>query len=336
MSDPEHTILDDLLTEIGVKHTRSYTAERFYSMSFPTLFGLKKVLEEYGVTGVGLQIADTTQIKLLPLPFIAQTSNGMVIVSEVGEDHVGYLSQGVAESAPLADFLSALTGTVFLAFPAEDAQEPSYSAHRFTEWANKVKKWVLGAGIVALLIYLFVANVLYHHLSTIILTLSGLAGVYISRLLVLKSAHIKSRHADAVCSVVEAGGCDDILNTPASKFFGIFGWSEVGLAYFSVSLLCLLVFPQYIGYLAIYNLCCLPFSFWSVWYQRFKAKAWCTLCLCVQALLWLSFFCYAFGGWLRVPGGLTIEFFVLGLTYLTVTLGINSVMPLINRDERRN
>ena len=336
MPIPEQTILDDFLTVLGVRHTRSYTAERFHSMPFPTLFGLKKVLEEFGVNGVGVKLGDYSQIKSLPVPFIAQTPNGLVIVTGVDDAQVGYLSQAVAEKAPLADFLSAMTGNVFVAFPNDGAEEPSYSSHRFTEWANKVKKWVLGAGIAALIIYLFISNGLYHHLSTILLTLIGLAGVYISRLLVLKSAHIKSQHADAVCSVVEAGGCDDILNTSAAKFFGIFGWSEVGLAYFSVSLLCLLIFPQYIGYLAIYNLCCLPFSFWSVWYQRFKAKAWCTLCLCIQALLWLSFFCYAFGGWLRVREEINAEFFVLGLTYLTLMLGINSIMPLIDRDERRN
>ena len=61
----------------------------------------------------------------------------------------------------------------------------------------------------------------------------------------------------------------------------------------------LLIFPQYINLLALCNLICLPFSFWSVWYQNFRAHAWCTLCLCVQSMLWLLFFCYLFGGWLH-------------------------------------
>ena len=61
----------------------------------------------------------------------------------------------------------------------------------------------------------------------------------------------------------------------------------------------LLIFPQYINLLALCNLICLPFSFWSVWYQKIRAHAWCTLCLCVQSMLWLLFFCYLFGGWLH-------------------------------------
>lgn len=53
----------------------------------------------------------------------------------------------------------------------------------------------------------------------------------------------------------------------------------------------LLIFPQYINLLALCNLICLPFSFWSVWYHKFRAHAWCTFCLCVQSMLWLLFFC---------------------------------------------
>ena len=85
--------------------------------------------------------------------------------------------------------------------------------------------------------------------------------------------------ADKICGLIDRTGCGTVLSTKASKFFGLFGWSEVGFSYFGVSLACLLVFPQHIGYLALVNACCCPFSFWSVWYQKYRAKAWCTLCL---------------------------------------------------------
>ena len=152
-------------------------------------------------------------------------------------------------------------------------------------------------------------------------------------MLVQKSVKIKNAAADRVCGVLEAGGCDSVLEMKASKFFGIFGWSEVGFAYFSVSLLTLLMFPEWIKYLAACNVCCLPFTFWSIWYQKFRAKVWCTLCVSVQASLWLLFFCYLGGGWLKDIFPLRIEFFVLGMTYLTVLLGLNRLLPLIDRSE---
>ena len=161
-----------------------------------------------------------------------------------------------------------------------------------------------------------------------------MVGLYMSYLLMQKSLNIDSGAADNVCKAIEAGGCDSVLATKASKFFGIFGWSEVGFSYFSVSLLALLIFPEYIGYLALCNVCCLPFSFWSVWYQKYRAKAWCTLCLSVQGTLWLLFFCYLGGGWLREALPLTINFFVLGATYLAVLLLINRLSPLIDKTEK--
>lgn len=47
--DSSSTLLSDFLGQLGVAHTRGYTSERYVSMPFPTLFGLKKLLEEYGV-----------------------------------------------------------------------------------------------------------------------------------------------------------------------------------------------------------------------------------------------------------------------------------------------
>ncbi len=333
MEGGDHTLLSDWLKCLGVKHTDNYTDSEFGKMAFHTLFGMKKLLEAYGVASAGLRLDDNAQLEKLPRPLIVQTVKGLVIVTDVTADSVSYLSQSVAETAPRDRFQQAMTGNVMVAFPTDESIEPEYHTHRFTDWANRAKTWVLAFGAVALFAYLFISNGLYTHISTILLTLINLAGIYITYLLVQKSAHIKNKHADAVCSVVEAGGCDDILSLSASKFFGIFGWSEVGFSYFSVSLLCLLVFPQYINYLAAINILCLPFSFWSVWYQRFRAKTWCTLCLCVQAMLWLLFFCYLGGGWIKNIFPLHIEFFVLGITYLTVMLGLNALMPLIDRNK---
>lgn len=328
------TILTDFLNALGVRYTDWYARQQFAAMPFQTMFGLKKLLDSYGVDCEGVRLGDNNDIGRLPIPFIAHTTRGLVIVTKVGDREVEYLSQSVAERADRKRLTDAMTGNVMIAVSRPGACEPDLKSHEFTQTANEAKKWVLAACSLGLFAYLFISNGLYRHASTVLLTLLNAAGVYIGVLLVQKSSHIKSRHADAVCSVVEAGGCDDVLDTPAAKFFGVFGWSEVGLAYFSVSLLCLLMFPQHIGSLALCNAICLPFSFWSVWYQKTKAKTWCTLCLCVQSLLWLLFFCYLGGGWLKAAWPPTPAIIVLGVTYLTVMLGINAIMPLLDRRKK--
>ena len=101
--------------------------------------------------------------------------------------------------------------------------------------------------------------------------------------------HIQSNYADKICLLFSKGDCNNVLESNAAKLFGIFGWSEIGLGYFTANVLLLLFFQQTVHLLALINIFALPYSFWSVWYQKVKAKQWCTLCLIVQVLLWAIF-----------------------------------------------
>lgn len=328
-----NSILGDWLTLLGVPHTAGYTDKRFSSMPFKTLFGMTKLMEEYGVKTQGYRLTDRSELANLTPPFIAVTHAGLVIVTGVSDKSVCYMTQGVKETIPADDFNEVWNGDVVLAFPSAEAKEPDYCEHARIEWCMKAKKWVLLCGAVLLFAYFFITRGLYSDWSTVALSAIDIFGLYITYLLVQKSANIHSKAADRVCGVIQEGGCDKILATDASKFFGLFGWSEVGFAYFSVSLLAMLFFPSSLPSLALCNLICLPFSFWSVWYQRFRAHHWCTLCLCVQASLWLLFFCYLFGGWLKMAFPVQLTFVVLGVAYVTVMLAINALMPLIEKSD---
>lgn len=322
-------LLTDFLTELRVPHTYEYSVDRFGKMPFQTLFGLSKLLKEYGVDSEGYHLDDRSQLEVLTPPFIAATSVGMVIVTEVGDDKISYISQGEPERAEKARFDRAWTGDVLLAYPSDGAEEPDYASHVRMAFLMSAKKWVLLFCAVAIFLYLFIANGLYRHVSTVLLSLFDMAGLYFTWLLVQKSLNIHTRAGDRVCKVLQEGGCDSILSLKASKFFGLFGWSDVGFAYFSVSLLVMLLLPGMLPWLALCNLCCLPFTFWSIWYQKFRAKKWCTLCVCVQATLWALFFCYLSGGWLRMAWPLSTNFFALGVGYLGVMLAINALNSFI-------
>lgn len=325
------TLISDYLEALGVPYTKSYADKRFAEMPFQTMFGLSKLLEEYGVKSEGYLLTDKQELKELATPFLAHTAKGVVIVTDVTPDAVEYLTEGVAERVPLIDFTKAWDGNVVVSYPTAESKEPDYGLHRRLDFFMSAKRWVLAACAIALLAYFFIDRGLYRHVSTILLTALDLGGIYFTYLLVQKSMNIHNPAADRVCGVLQAGGCDSILELKASKFFGLFGWSEVGFSYFSVSLATMLLFPSMLKWLALCNVLCLPFTFWSIWYQRFRAHKWCTLCVCVQASLWLLFFCYLGGGWLSGLWPLSIKFFVLGVTYVGVMLGINAIMPLIEK-----
>ncbi len=328
-------IFNDFLDALEVRHTEAYSLSRFENMSFNSLFGFSKLLDSYGIDSKGLHLNDKSELQAITAPFLALVDGAWVIVLKTTPSEVIYKSEGEVFTASFDTFCKGWCGTVFLAFPRPDACEPDYQTHHFLEVAEKVKTYLLAGGVVALFTYLFISAGLYRSVATILLTLFYLAGTFVSYLLVLKSLNIHSRAADSVCGVIEKEGCNTVLSTDASKFFGLFGWSEVGLTYFSVSLLCLLIFPQFIPWLGAINLCCLPFSFWSVWYQKFRAKAWCTLCLTVQTLLWACFFCYLSTGCLESVFPLRIKFFVLAVTYGVVLLAINKLLPNFDKTEKK-
>lgn len=333
METTDRTIFSDFLRELGVKHTEAYSDDRFANMPFKSLFGLSKLLDSYGIANESLRLGSPDCLTDLPTPFIAHTDVGFVIVTGFSDGKLNYLTQGVAETIPIDEFKKAWDGVVMLAYPDSKSIEPDYAAHTRDKLIAKAKSVVLITGAILLFAYLFISNGLYSHWSAWFIAAINLFGLWLTYMLVQKSVKIKNAAADRVCGVLQEGGCDSVLEMKASKFFGIFGWSEVGFSYFSVSLLALLMFPQWICYLALCNLCCLPFTFWSIWYQKFRAKVWCTLCVSVQASLWLLFFGYLAGGWFKGIFPLKIEFFVLGLTYLTVLLGLNRLLPLIDKSE---
>lgn len=337
---PDASLLSDWLTLLGVGHTHDYTLGREKAMPFKTWFGLSRVLEDYGVESAAYFLPDKDGIKDLPLPFMAHTAGaegGNVIVTAINGDNVEYISLGQLKATTLASFTDAWDGNVFLSSPKEGAAEPDLGLHRRLEFFAKSKKWVLLACMAALFAYAFSVNGLYRDVSSYFIAAIDIAGLYVTYLLVQKSLKIHNPKADRFCGVLQAGGCDDILATSASKFFGLFGWSEVGFAYFSVSLLALLMFPHSLPSLALCNMCCLPFTAWSIWYQRFKAKRWCTLCVTVQCSLWLLFFSYLAGGWVKESLPVSIDFIVLGVAYVGVMLLVNSLMPLIEKkDDNQN
>lgn len=330
------TIFSLFLESLGVPHTPEYSDDRFRNMTFKSLFGFSRLLKEYGIDNEAYQIADKLEIDRLDTPFMAQGNQKFVIVTSVTPDSVTYLTETGPVVSTRDNFFRRWNGVVLMAYPDENSIEPDYAAHRRAMIIDAAKKWILIASAAIIALYLFISSGLYADWSDVALLATNGAGLYVSYLLMLKTLNIKSRSADRACGFIETHGCDHVLSSAMSSFMGIFKWSEVGLAYFSISLMTLLVFPEYTNYLAFLNLFCLPYSFWSVWYQKTKAKAWCTLCLSVQALLWLSFFCYLGGGHIRDIFPLRPAVFILGLSYLTALLAINRLSPYFSKKDEED
>lgn len=337
------SLFTDFLSALGVKHTEEYSDRRFAEMPFQSMFGLSALLKEYGIENVGIEVDEAHKAetwRVLSVPFLADTPSGFIIVTKVSGSKVSYLSESQSFTSDVAEVISGWNGIALLAQPDSTSTEPEYCRHRIGEASTRVKNWILAILAFSLPVFALWKSGLYSSVAAWAIAIFDCMGLWFSWQLVQKSLGIKNKAGDAVCSALEEGGCDEIARSEASSFFGIFKWSEVGLAYFSVSLTALLLFPTLLPVLAAVNILCLPYTVWSIWYQRFKAKTWCTLCVCVQATLWLLFVAYLLGGFTTAVFPLTpdfaIEFCVLGACYAAVLLGLNRLDNLLLKYLPRN
>lgn len=328
------SIFAAFLAALGVPHTQAYSDRQFSTMTFRSLFGFSKLLQSYGIPNEAFQVPDkATDLPLMPVPFLAQVADNFAIVSAVGKDTVAVSNADntAFTAVPTATFLGRWSGVALVAYPTRHSAEPDYRRHHILDIAQSAKKWILAACALFIFAYLFVASQVYTRPASIALVVISLVGIYAGYELVLKSLNIHSSAGNAICGLIDRTGCHTVLSTKASKFFGLFGWAEVGLSYFAVTLATLLVFPQYTPYLAAINALCCPFSFWSIWYQKYRAKAWCTLCLISQGCLWLSLAAYLCGGFFHGIFPLGLPFFVLGASYVATLLAVTAVTSLIDK-----
>lgn len=320
------SLFTDFLAELGVCHTEQYSDSRFAQMPFQSMFGLSKLLGEYGVPTAGITVDEASRTDVfaqLPVPFLADTPQGFMIVTGVDGDNVTYISQHQRFTASVDEVVADWNGIALLAGEHSGASEPEYMRHHIAGIMTGVKRWVLALLAVALVMEGMWLSGLYATWAAWLLLVADGAGMAFSWMLVQKSLGTRNKVADTICSVIEDEGCDEIARSEASSFMGIFKWSEVGLAYFSVSLLSMLLFPSTLPALAAINMLCLPYTVWSITYQRFVAKTWCTLCVCVQATLWVLFAAYLLGGFTAHIFPLGIDFWILGAVYVAVLLAIN-------------
>ncbi len=324
------SLFSDFLFVLGVKHSEDYSDNRYQNMPFQSMFGLSNLLKEYGVGSVGISVAEQNRESALTTfnpPFIIDTPKGFLIITRNKGGNITYLSDGKTFKVPQKEILDVWKGYALLAEVDSDSIEPEYLRHHVADIANNVKHYLLIVLTLLLAVFSMWQSGLYAKWAAWLVMILNCAGIVFSWMLVQKSLGIHTKAAEAVCSVLEEGGCDELARSEASSFFGIFKWSEVGLTYFSVSLMAMFLFPHTLSVLASINILCLPYTVWSIAYQKFKAKVWCTLCVSVQVTLWLLFFSYLLGGWIKVIFPLTAtfltDFAVIACCYVVVLLAVN-------------
>ena len=230
----------------------------------------------------------------LPLPFITfHKRNGGTfnLVSEITDGNIKwYDTEAGWKENLLEDFVLDWSGVVLVAEKNEFSGEENYLVKSKNEFLANVRI-PLGISLIGIVTILSLQlNVNNWNTLFIGVLLILISGSIISTLLLVKSTNNENEFVNKICNVGSKISCQSILDSPAAKINSWLTWSDLGFIYFIGNTLFLLMFrdnlSQFYSYHLIFSSIGIIFSFYSIYYQGFKAKIWCPLCLGVIALFW--------------------------------------------------
>lgn len=318
---------------LNIKHT-TYYSTKFYN-EHPhkyNLFGLSKMLLDYGIKNQGIRLKNKKQdIFSIETPFITHFEGDFALVTRLDQEKIHYIWNGQRISISTDVFIEGWSGVLLLADHSEKGEEPYYSLNKKIEKLKFIKKGLLLLFLSILFIFLYITNKIYNDIGQTLNLLINMLGIYISLTLVLKQSYSQSNYIDKICSIFKKSDCNNILESKAAKLWGVIGWSEIGLGYFVANTLMILLFPELSSYTTIINISILPYTLWSIWYQKIKAKLWCPLCLVIQILLWMIFLCNLLFSGIYFPIVTIPNLIIVMCIYTIPILVINNILPQFTR-----
>lgn len=295
--------------DLGIEVSRRSLFDKLQSHpDFPSLLAVQDALRYFGVDSSAIKIEDIKKIPSEVGGVLVQIKPSekeelFAYVYSQTENEIEWFNpiKHKREFIKHENFLEIFTGYVMLFEALDNSGEKDYkSAHR-KELQQRVIEYALilfvpALAILSIAIHLSENGIVFwqRHLYALFL----LAGCAIGGLLLLHDYNEESPILSNFCRRNENTNCSAVLHSKGSQFFGI-SWSVIGSSYFLGMFLALLIsfFDSNVFYtVAILNAFTLPYVVYSLYYQKYKVKQWCTLCLSVQAVLLILFVLSVFSG----------------------------------------
>ena len=284
-----NNIISTILLLLKIKHTHNFTREYFNTYpSNNTLWAIHNILVDYNIKSVALKIDDKNKIDTLDLPFIAHIANDFCVVKNISNEKITYIAENKEIKSSKEDFFKLWTGIVLLPKTTISSIEPNYKEHCKLEITSKLIKYTTIASIVAIFLLSVIFNNNDINIGWYLLLLFNILNLCVGYILLYKENNLNSKFVDKFCSTSKGQNCSSIVGKK-SKLFGIISWSEMGVSYFLSNIVILLFIPNSIYVISLFSVLVLPYTFWSIWYQKYIEKRWCSLCLITQLLLWCAF-----------------------------------------------
>lgn len=279
------TILENFLDALDISYTKRFTRNLFEEHPHKNnMYGLKKMLDVYGVNTLGVYV-EKKKLSELNFPCILHTHGDFVIGLSCDANTIKFLQHGKETTLTHVVFSKTWTGNALVVQETTNATEPDYKEHQRDELISFVKAYSIPVMLVLAVIIGLVSNLGSINVFEAMRILLSCAGIFVCTMLMEKQLYGESRYGDRVCSLFHHADCSSVLDGPMAKVFGI-SWSEIGLGYFAANILLLVLIPSSSEFVTVINWIAMLYGIWSIYYQWRVAKSWCVLCIIVQTIIW--------------------------------------------------
>jgi len=262
---------------------------------YPSLSALSDICKELNIDCAAVKTS-FEELSNNGFPTIAYMDEGQggffVILEDVKHGHIKYYhnNKGVVKQT-IDEFNKYWSKFVFYAVADKDSGEVGYKNILNKEFISKLAFSTLIVSLIAMFGSLFYFLHPCVSINSLLLLFVKIAGLFISIQLVIHSLGSSTKFTNKVCHLGKNINCEEVLNSPASKLFGIISLSDIGFVYFISGIVSLSLsyfvdtVQSTVTLLLLIAVCSIPFMLFSLFYQAFRIKKWCPLCLSVIIIL---------------------------------------------------
>lgn len=267
--------------------------------NFPTMSAVTDALNVWQIPNlvVRLNLNQLTDIPLPALAFLNIDGGIFAPILSVKPDSIEWFhTQKGWQRESSITFESQWEGVVLLIEPNAQSGERNYSNNRHKDLIDASRIPFLIGGALVCLGLIFTMRweeLILSQMHFKILLVSKFFGTLVGVMLLMQSMGSGNRFTQNLCQLGGGQDCYHILQSKAAKITPWISWAELGTIYFAggftTLILGLLTSNLSITFLLLaISVLVLPYTAYSIWYQRNIARQWCLLCIVVQFLIILE------------------------------------------------
>ncbi len=271
--------LRDLKIPISPRYVRNQILSH---PDYPGIISIADVLRDLGLDYVVGQ-KPASNMSEVPFPYLAHADPTSLLYIKSEKD----LEKAKKESLTVSGIIIKIDETPKKAFNYDQKYLRFHFHERLTQRSSLV---VICNLILISLISLTGTN----HPLVINVTFTASIGLIISLLLKFKEFSY-DKSLDKVCKITNEAGCELVIHSKVSKIGGIFKLSDLSIIYFVFLLSCIVIQylnnsieSQILRVMVMMIIGSIPVLFYSIYSQWKVLKAWCALCLAIDAILLLQ------------------------------------------------